>query len=191
MQCFLKTNNSEECLNLTFVVPTVNQEKIFAQGVPKQECTGTNSTTTTTSETTISSSETVSSDNLSSENLTNTPTRNVVADKEEALRDCNAVSAGVGISPTKAYVFFWHYGTVQPEFKYLKKGTSKWLSMNTVSQAIESFPNWWHSASWIAGNFNYDIAVMVNGIKVKTYNEPAIKPPLPTSAEEVDKLCKN
>merc|ERR1712195_267632 len=39
MQCFLKTKNSEECLNLTFVVPTVSQEKIFANGVPKQECT--------------------------------------------------------------------------------------------------------------------------------------------------------
>merc|ERR1712166_900247 len=39
MKCFLKTKNSEECLNLKFVVPTVSQEKIFANGVPKQECT--------------------------------------------------------------------------------------------------------------------------------------------------------
>merc|ERR1712166_814267 len=39
MKCFLKTKNSAECLNLTFVVPTVSQEKIFANGVPKQECT--------------------------------------------------------------------------------------------------------------------------------------------------------
>merc|ERR1712166_327286 len=39
MKCFLKTKNSEQCLNLKFVVPTVSQEKKFAQGVPKQECT--------------------------------------------------------------------------------------------------------------------------------------------------------
>jgi len=39
MKCFLKTKNSEECLNLKFVVPTVSQEKTFANGVPKQECT--------------------------------------------------------------------------------------------------------------------------------------------------------
>merc|ERR1711957_303184 len=34
MKCFLKTKNSEQCLNLKFVVPTVSQEKIFAKGVP-------------------------------------------------------------------------------------------------------------------------------------------------------------
>merc|ERR1711865_447821 len=39
MKCFRKTKNSEQCLNLKFVVPTVSQEKKFAQGVPKQECT--------------------------------------------------------------------------------------------------------------------------------------------------------
>merc|ERR1712166_213529 len=39
MKCFLEKKNSEDCLNLTFVVPTVSQEKIFANGVPKQECT--------------------------------------------------------------------------------------------------------------------------------------------------------
>merc|ERR1712160_131283 len=39
MKCFLKTKNSKQCLNLKFVVPTVSQEKIFANGVPKQECT--------------------------------------------------------------------------------------------------------------------------------------------------------
>merc|ERR1712166_540570 len=63
MKCFLKTKNSEECLNLKFVVPTVSQEKTFANGVPKQECTGTSNTTTTT---TTSNSETFS-ENLSDE----------------------------------------------------------------------------------------------------------------------------
>merc|ERR1711957_1035563 len=64
MKCFLKTKNSEECLNLKFVVPTVSQEKTFANGVPKQECTGTSNTTTTT--TSSNSSETFS-ENLSDE----------------------------------------------------------------------------------------------------------------------------
>merc|ERR1712153_105101 len=72
MKCFLKTKNSEQCLNLKFVVPTVSQEKIFARGVPENTLfcaqdnkTGgssgsgysTSSTTTsTTSETTSRSS---------------------------------------------------------------------------------------------------------------------------------------
>merc|ERR1712166_339016 len=84
MKCFLKTKNSEQCLNLKFVVPTVSQEKKFAQGVPKNTVfcaqdnkTGgssgsgysTSSTTTsTTSETTSrSSSFETFSENLSDE----------------------------------------------------------------------------------------------------------------------------
>merc|ERR1712166_1397302 len=118
--------------------------------------------------------------------------------KEEASRDCNAVSAG----DTSKTVFFWHYGTIQPVFEYTSKDSvnygsknQDWSGLFPVGRAfpncIESFPNWWHSQAWPAGNFNYDIAAVVNGIRVKTYNEPAIKPPLPTSAEEVDKLCAN
>jgi len=84
MKCFLKTKNSEQCLNLKFVVPTVSQEKKFAQGVPENTVfcaqdnkTGgssgsgysTSSTTTsTTSETTSrSSSFETFSENLSDE----------------------------------------------------------------------------------------------------------------------------
>merc|ERR1712166_44750 len=84
MKCFLKTKNSEQCLNLKFVVPTVSQEKIFARGVPENTVfcaqdnkTGgssgsgysTSSTTTsTTSETTSrSSSFETFSENLSDE----------------------------------------------------------------------------------------------------------------------------
>merc|ERR1712166_744432 len=107
-----------------------------------------------------------------------------LADREEALRDCNAVSAG----DTSKTVFFWHYGTVKPVFEFSAKNSATWSDFGA---SVESFPNWWHSSVWSAGNFNYDIAAVVNGIRVKTYNEPAIKPPLPTSAEEVDKLCAN
>merc|ERR1712166_252185 len=84
MKCFLKTKNSEQCLNLKFVVPTVSQEKKFAQGVPENTVfcaqdnkTGGSSgsgystsstTTTTTSETTSSSSRSETfSENLSDE----------------------------------------------------------------------------------------------------------------------------
>ena len=107
-----------------------------------------------------------------------------LAEREEALRDCNAVSAG----DTSTTVFFWHYGTVQPIFEYSTKNNATWSEWGA---SVESFPNWWHSSVWGAGNFDYDIAAVVNGIRVKTYNEPAIKPPLPTSDEEVDKLCAN
>merc|ERR1712086_1105982 len=44
MECFLKTGNSEKCMNITFDVPTVNRKKKFAQGVPEKECKGTSST---------------------------------------------------------------------------------------------------------------------------------------------------
>merc|ERR1712166_1268533 len=83
MKCFLKTKNSEQCLNLKFVVPTVSQEKKFAQGVPENTVfcaqdnkTGDSSgsgystsstTTSTTSETTSSSSFETFSENLSDE----------------------------------------------------------------------------------------------------------------------------
>ena len=46
MKCFLKTGNSEKCMNITFDVPTVNRKKKFAQGVPEKECKGTSSTST-------------------------------------------------------------------------------------------------------------------------------------------------
>merc|ERR1711865_639352 len=40
--------------------------------------------------------------------------------KEEALRDCTAISASGG-----AGAFYWHYGTVQPVFKY--RTTGNWV----------------------------------------------------------------
>ena len=185
---------------------------------------------------------------------TNTPTRDV--DKEEALRDCNPVSEGpskeytmpngvtVQLSPEQ--VFFWYYGTVQPVFEYLHKGsctqhhcteknhcTQKHISCTqhhctqhqylhkekthgsctqhpdtwkkilqkcknvwketsqsygcpddfTPAGSYEAFPNWWRSqlvsrrdiadnGSMVNGRMIHSnhIAVMVNGIKVKTYS---------------------
>merc|ERR1712195_83682 len=84
MKCFLKTKNSEQCLNLKFVVPTVSQEKKFAQGVPENTvfCAQDNKTGgssgsgySTSSTTTSTTSETTSrsgsfetfSENLSDE----------------------------------------------------------------------------------------------------------------------------
>ena len=115
-----------------------------------------------------------------------------VADKEEKLRDCNAISAGSRSDHRQVNkVLFWHYGTVQPVFKY--KGGGDWVLFGGV--AAESFPNWWHSSPW--GNAflitQYDIAAFVNDIKVREWRkgEPVIKKPLPTNAEEADKLCAN
>merc|ERR1712195_241418 len=104
-------------------------------------------------------------------------------DKEREFRDCNAISTG----GQSAHVFFWHYGAVQPVFEYSPKSSHGWTPFG--SSSVESFPNWWHSSPWSAGNPSYDIAAYVNGIKVKTYNEPTTKPALPTSAAEVDNLC--
>jgi len=107
-----------------------------------------------------------------------------VADKEEAFRDCTAISASGG-----AGAFYWHYGTVQPVFKY--RTTGNWVLFGGV--AAESFPNWWHCSAWGGGHTQHDIAAFVNDIKVREWRkgEPVIKKPLPTNAEEADKLCAN
>jgi len=55
-------------------------------------------------------------------------------DKEEAWRDCNAISAG----DNSAYRFFWYYGAVQPVFEYSAKSSPSWLPFDSVS--VESFP---------------------------------------------------
>merc|ERR1712086_222796 len=116
-------------------------------------------------------------------------------DKEEKLRDCNAISAGSRSDHRQVNkVLFWHFGTVQPVFKY--RTTGNWVLFGGAGQyaaGIESFPNWWHSSPWGGGHTDYDIAAFVNDIKVREWRkgEPVIKKPLPTNAEEADKLCAN
>ena len=57
-------------------------------------------------------------------------------------------------------------------FHYRKQGSSSWES---CSEPVQS-GNWWHSADWTEGNYNYEITVKVAGITQATYIEPQTKP---------------
>merc|ERR1712086_77318 len=106
MNCYLENTPPGNC---KYVVPTIKQKQL-ANDVPEQECTPEPSKEVIVEP---PPTEPTATPTATPTAPTNTPTRNVVA-KEEALRDCNAVSAG----DASARVFFWHYGTVQPVFEY-------------------------------------------------------------------------
>merc|ERR1712166_1690574 len=103
MKCFLKTKNSEQCLNLKFVVPTVSQEKKFARGVPENTvfCAQDNKTSRSSSFETFSENLSDEFDSDEDEDIPTPPPTPAAILVRQSAQGCNAIQKDLRIKASQ------------------------------------------------------------------------------------------